>query len=328
MRYAFVAREQAQFPLAVLCRLLGVSRSGFHAYLGRQARPGPDKDATLRRDLKRCHAESRGLYGRPRLVTDLRELGHAVGPKRVSRLMREEGLRGKRKGRTRPRTTDSDHARPLAENLLARQFDVTNPTPAWVSDITYIATREGWLYLAVVLSIQTRQVLGYSLSDRMPDDLVEQAFLNAWQRSPGPQGALFHSDRGSQYASGDFRRTLRMLGFVPSMSRKANCWDNAVAESFFRHAEERRGYQRVPLEGSCPRRDRKLHPWLLQSDTSTLGARQPLAGQLCADANGRVRHQPASWRPINGGKFNVSLEEAFASTCATLVPQYPLNVYE
>ena len=104
MRYAFVARERAQFPLAVLCRLLGVSRSGFYAYCGRQARPGLDKDATLRRDLKRCHAESRGLYGRPRLVTDLRELGHAVGPKRVSRLMREEGLRGKSKGRTRPRT--------------------------------------------------------------------------------------------------------------------------------------------------------------------------------------------------------------------------------
>jgi transposase InsO family protein len=219
--------------LAVLCRLLGVSRSGFYAYCGRQARPGLDKDATLRRDLKRCHAESRGLYGRPRLVTDLRELGHAVGPKRVSRLMREEGLRGKSKGRTRPRTTDSDHARPLAENLLARQFDVTSTTPAWVSDITYIATREGWLYLAVVLSIQTRQVLGYSLSDRMPDDLVEQAFLNAWQRSPGPTGVLFHSDRGSQYASRDFRRTLTMLGFVSSMSRKANCWDNAVAESFF-----------------------------------------------------------------------------------------------
>ena len=233
MRYAFVARERAHFPLAILCRLLAVSRSGFHGYLRRQTQPGPDKDATLRRDLKRCHAESRGLYGRPRLLTDLRELGHPVGPKRITRLMREEGLRGKAKGRARPRTTDSGHARPVAENLLDRRFDVTRPTPAWVSDITYIATREGWLYLAVVLSLQTRQVLGYSLSDRMPDDLVEQAFLNAWQRSNAPQGVLFHSDRGSQYASHDFRRMLTTLGFVPSMSRKANCWDNAVAESFF-----------------------------------------------------------------------------------------------
>ena len=233
MRYAFVARERALFPLAILCRLLALSRSGFHAYLRRQAQPGPDKDATVRRDLRRCHAESRGLYGRPRLVTDLRELGHVVGPKRVTRLMREEGLRGKSKGRARPRTTDSSHARPVAENLLDRQFDVTSTTPAWVSDITYIATREGWLYLAVVLSLQTRQVLGYSLGDRMPDDLVQQAFLNAWQRSSVPHGVLFHSDRGSQYASHDFRRTLTTLGFIPSMSRKANCWDNAVAESFF-----------------------------------------------------------------------------------------------
>ena len=203
MRYAFVARERAQFPLQVLCRVLGVSRSGFHDYQVRQASPGPDRDATIRRDLKRCHAESRGTYGRPRLVTDLRELGHVVGPKRVSRLMREEGLRGKAKGRARPRTTDSAHTRPLAGNLLARRFEVTSSTPAWVSDITYIATREAWLYLAVVLSIQTRQVLGYSLSDRMPDDLVEQAFLNAWHRSPGERSVLFHSDRGSQYASQD-----------------------------------------------------------------------------------------------------------------------------
>ena len=233
MKYAFVARERAQFPLVVLCRVLGVSRSGFHDYLARRAKPSPDRDATVRGDLKRCHTNSRGTYGRPRLVADLRELGHGVGPKRVARLMREEGVCGKAKGRAKPRTTNSGHARPVAENLLARQFDVTSPTPAWVSDITYIATREGWLYLAVVLSIQTRQVLGYSLSDRMPDDLVEQAFLNAWHRSPREPGVMFHSDRGGQYASHDFRRTLTRLGFVPSMSRKANCWDNAVAESFF-----------------------------------------------------------------------------------------------
>jgi transposase InsO family protein len=122
-------------------------------------------------------------------------MGHAVGHKRVARLMREEGLRGKAKGRAKPRTTDSSHARPVAENLLDRQFDVTSLTPAWVSDITYIATREGWLYLAVVLSVQTRQVLGYSLSDRMPDDLVEQAFLNAWQVS-APQITCWSTGNG------------------------------------------------------------------------------------------------------------------------------------
>ncbi len=233
MRYAFVARERTNFPLEVLCRLLAVSRSGFHDYLHRQAKPRPDLDATMRQDLRVCHAQSRGLYGRPRLVKELRELGHVVGPKRVARLMQEEGLRGRSKGRAKPRTTDSGHARPVAENLLARRFEVTNPTPAWVSDITYLETREGWLYLAVVLSVQTRQVLGYSLAERMPDDLVEQAFLNAWHRAPARHGVLFHSDRGSQYASHDFRRTITALDFVPSMSRKGNCWDNAVAESFF-----------------------------------------------------------------------------------------------
>ena len=233
MRHAFVAQHRTHFPLEVLCRLLGVARSGFHDYTRRQRSSPPDPDALVRRDLRACHRTSRRLYGRPRLVTDLRALGHVIGPKRVARLMREEGLRGKSKGRMRPQTTDSAHARPLAENLLQRRFAVSSPTPAWVSDITGVETREGWLYLAVVLSVQTRQVLGYSLAEHRPDDLVENALLNAWQRYPTEPGVVFHSDRGSQYASGDFRRTIAALGFVQSMSRKGNCWDNAVAESFF-----------------------------------------------------------------------------------------------
>ncbi len=251
MRYAFVARERTYFPLAMLSRLLEVSRSGFHDSRRRQVTPSIDLDEAVRKDLRRCHVQSRRLYGRPRLVKDLRELGHSVGPKRVARVMREERLRGKAKGRARPRTTDSAHARPVAANLLARQFAVTSATPAWVGDITYLETREGWLYLAVVLSIQTRQVLGYSLAERMPDDLVEQAFLNAWQRSPTAHGVLFHSDRGSQYASGDFRRTITGLGFVPSMSRKGNCWDNAVAESFFATLKNEEATERYPTKAAA-----------------------------------------------------------------------------
>jgi transposase InsO family protein len=231
VRYAVVARERARYSVRQLCRTLQVSVSGFHEYLQRLGRPDPD--AALRADLHTIHAGSRHTYGRPRMVKALRACAHAVGHKRVARLMREEGLHGKTKGRFKPRTTDSRHARPVAENLLDRQFAVDSAAPAWVGDITYIPTREGWLYLATVIDLQTRQILGYSLYERMPDDLVKQAFLNALSASPVEEGVLFHSDRGSQYASDAFRKTITSHGFVPSMSRKGNCWDNAVAESFF-----------------------------------------------------------------------------------------------
>lgn len=231
--HAFIARERTHFPVNVMCRVLCVSVSGFYAFLQRLAHPKPDAEASLRDDLRTIHGGSRGTYGRPRMVHALRACAHQVGPKRVARLMREEGLQGVSKRGFKPKTTDSNHANPVAPNLLDRQFAVDADTSAWVSDITYLPTREGWLYLAIVLSLQTRQVLGYSLADRMPDDLVRQAFVNAWSAAPVERGVLFHSDRGSQYASHGFTGTITALGFVQSMSRKGNCWDNAVAESFF-----------------------------------------------------------------------------------------------
>lgn len=233
MKYAVIARERTRFPVRVLCRVLGVSVSGFHDHLHRQADPRPDADARIRKDLHAIHAASRRTYGRPRMLRALRAGGHAIGHKRVARLMREEGLCGKAKGRFKPRTTDSGHARPVADNVLDRQFAVDSAVPAWVGDITYVPTRQGWLYLATVISLQTRQVLGYSLAERMPEDLVQQAFLNAWAACPAGPGVLFHSDRGSQYAGAGFGKMISALGFIPSMSRKGNCWDNAVAESFF-----------------------------------------------------------------------------------------------
>lgn len=243
MRYAFVARERTCYPVEVLCRVVEVSVSGFYEHRQRHAAPRPDPDAALRDDLRTVHRGSRNTYGRPRMVKALRACAHAVGHKRVARLMREEGLRGACKGGFKPCTTDSRHARPVAANVLDRRFAVDAQVPAWVSDITYLPTREGWLYLAVVINLETRQVLGYSLADRMPDTLVQQAFYNAYAVAPAPPGTLFHSDRGSQYASKDFVQTLAPLGFVPSMSRKGNCWDNAVAESFFAtlKTEEARG---------------------------------------------------------------------------------------
>lgn len=233
MRFAFVARERTTYPVRLLCRLMEVSASGFHDYLQRQAQPSPDADAALREDIRAIHAQSRRTYGRPRLVQALRAQNHAVGHKRVARLMAEEGLRGRIKGSHRPRGRQGSNGRQAAENLLDRRFSLDSDQPAWVGDITYLATREGWMYLAAVINLQTRQVLGYSLSDRMPDDLVQQAFLNAWAASPGVPGLLFHSDRGSQYTSGVFGGTVAAHGVVQSMSRKGNCWDNAVAESFF-----------------------------------------------------------------------------------------------
>jgi transposase InsO family protein len=231
VRIAFVARERTHYPTRLLCRVLKVSTSGFYDYLQRQG--GPDPESALRADLRRIHAHSRGTYGRPRLVRALRAGAHTVGHKRVARLMREEGLRGKTKGRHPFRIRNSSLARPVPGNLLDRRFDVHDAAPAWVGDITCLPTREGWLYLAVVIDLRTRQVLGYSLSERMSEALARQALLNAWTACPMAAGTLFHSDQGSQYTSDAFRQTLTAHGFIPSMSRRGNCWDNAVAESFF-----------------------------------------------------------------------------------------------
>ncbi len=233
MRYAFVAKHRTCYPVSVMCRVLEVSSAGFYGYMKRRATSPPDPDAALRECVRRVHRQSPRTYGRPRMVHALRARGHAIGPKRVQRLMREAGLRGVCKGRFTPRTTDSAHTQPIAANVLERRFAVNAPINAWVSDITYLPTKEGWMYLAVVIALKTRQVLGYSIADRMPVDLVQRAFANACSALSTDAGVIFHSDRGSQYASNEFTNELMSLGFVPSMSRKENCWDNAVAESFF-----------------------------------------------------------------------------------------------
>ena len=233
MKYAYIASQRTHYPIGFMCRVLEVSTSGFFAWQAREKAPQSDADAPLREAIVQVHEESRRRYGRRRLTHALRAQGWCVNPKRVRRVMREEGLRGVRKGRFVPRTTDSAHQRTIAPNVLQRRFGVDTAVHAWASDITYIATREGWLYLAVLIALQTRQVLGYSLSDRMPDELVLNALRNACHLESPPPGTLFHSDRGSQYASDDFRDALGALGMVASMSRKGNCWDNAVSESFF-----------------------------------------------------------------------------------------------
>lgn len=232
MRYAFVASHRTRYPTRVLCRVLGVSVSGFHDYLRRQSAKTHDADAVLRAELRAIHAASNCSYGGHRLVRALRARNHRVGHKRVARLMAEERIQGKIKGCFRRKATASGSAQ-LTPNLLDRQFTPGTGPVAWVGDITYVATRQGWLHPAVVISVQTRQVLGYSVSERMTEELVLKAFANAWVLHPQRPGLIFHSDRGGQYWGNEYRQLLQSCRVIQSMSRPGNCWGNAVTESFF-----------------------------------------------------------------------------------------------
>ena len=232
MKFAFIAAEKAMFPVRILCRTLEVSRAGFYAWHTRPLAPRTVADQRLGVEIQAIHAESRQRYGSPRVHAELRHRGQRLGRKRVARLMRQHELCARRRRRFRV-TTDSKHDLPVASNVLARQFAVAAPDTAWVTDITYLWTQEGWLYLAVILDLFSRAVVGWAMSSQITRQLTLQALTMALGRRRPPPGLLHHSDRGSQYASGDYRRALKTHGMVCSMSRRGNCWDNAVAESFF-----------------------------------------------------------------------------------------------
>ena len=232
MRFAFVLAEKAFYPITVLCRVLEVSRSGFHAWCKRPPSPRVRSDAQLAAQVAAVHTRSRKTYGSPRVHAELRAKGVRVGKKRVERLMRENGIEARRKRRFR-RTTDSKHGGPIARNVLARRFDVTEPNRAWATDVTAIWTVEGWLYLAVMLDLYSRRIVAWAASANN-DTLLALDALRAGLRARRPAaGLVHHSDRGSPYASGEYRAALTAHGLVASMSRKGDCWDNAVAESFF-----------------------------------------------------------------------------------------------
>lgn len=234
MRYAFIDVEKAHFPVTVLCEVLGVRRSSFYAWRARPASPRADADAALADTIASVHADSRGTYGSPRVHAELKARGVRVGKKRVARLMRAGGLAARRRRRFTPKTTDSNHTQPIAPNVLARDFSRPTPNQAWVGDIMYIPTGEGWLYLAVLLDLHSRRVVGWAMSERIDRHLVLGALSMAVVNRGVPTGELVHhSDRGSQYASEDYRQALAAYGCTASMSRKGNCWDNAVSESFF-----------------------------------------------------------------------------------------------
>jgi len=232
VRFRFIEAEKAHYPIRLLCRCLAVSRSGYYAWGRRLPSERVKQDARLKVKVAVSHSASRRTYGSPRVLRDLREWGHRVSRKRVARLMRELGLEGRRKRRFRA-TTDSQHRFPVAPNVLMRDFDVEAPNIAWVADITYLATLEGWLYLAVILDLFSRKVVGYAMSERIDRELVLEALRKALVQRPGTLDLVQHSDRGSQYASHDYRDALDQAGITCSMSRRGDCWDNAVAESFF-----------------------------------------------------------------------------------------------
>lgn len=217
----------------MMCDVLEVSRSGFYAWAGREPSQRAKDDAELAAEIVEIFEESRGTYGSPRVHAELDARDFRVGRKRVERHMREQGLVGRRKPKFR-RTTDSNHREPIAPNVVDRNFEVDEPDRVWVADITYIWTLQGWMYLAVVIDLFSRRVVGWSMAEHMRVDLVLDALAAALgKRAPSQGGLVFHSDRGSQYAAKAYRAALDAAGIECSMSRRGNCWDNAVAESFF-----------------------------------------------------------------------------------------------
>jgi transposase InsO family protein len=232
MTYQFIEQHKQEFPIVVMCGVLQVSESGFYAWRKRPICRRKREDAHLQQEIRQVFDKHYGRYGSPRIYRDLHEEGISCSRKRVARLMREEELTALRK-RRRAMTTKRDMTHPVAPNLLNREFIASAPNKKWVTDITYIPTRQGWLYLAVILDLYSRMVVGWSMSGNCDKQLVERALDQALARRRPKTGLLHHSDRGSQYTSRTYRSHLEQSEIIASMSRKGNCWDNSVMESFF-----------------------------------------------------------------------------------------------
>ena len=232
MKFAFISEERVAFPVAVLCRVLVVSTSGYYASIGRPPSLRARRDRELAVKVRRYYLASKRSYGSPRVHVDLQAEGQHVGRKRVARLMREQHLAARVRRRFRT-TTDSKHRFPVAANILARDFTATAPDQKWVTDITFLWTRQGWLYLAVILDLFSRRVVGWATSTNVDRHLALAALDMALAKRRPCSGLVHHSDRGSTYAATDYQQALKERGFQCSMSRKGDCWDNAVAESFF-----------------------------------------------------------------------------------------------
>lgn len=232
MSFELIEAEEAHFPKALMCRVLGLSRSGHHAYRTR----GPSRRSLEQQQLDvlvaAIFSELKGHYGAPRIERELRKRGHRTSRKRVAASLVRQGLAARPKRRWR-RTTDSSHREPVAPNLLKRDFTAPKPDRVWVADTTYLPVLGGFLFLCVILDLFSRKIVGWSLSERLDAELSGEALRRALAQRHPPPGLVFHSDRGSEFAAESFRKLLAAAGAIQSMSRRGNCWDNAVAESFF-----------------------------------------------------------------------------------------------
>jgi putative transposase len=277
MKYRAIKDHADRFTVRLMCRALKVAPAGYYAW---RVRPQSQRTTGNRRllvDIRAFHTRSDRTYGSPRITRDLREAGHPVSENRVARVMRANAIRAKTVKKWRA-TTNSQHKLPVADNVLDRQFTVTAPDRIWAGDISYLWTEEGWLYLAVVLDLYSRAVIGWAMGPRLTASLATDALTMALMRRQPAAGLLHHSDRGVQYAAHDYQRVLSNHGIACSMSRKGNCWDNACVESFFRTLKVERVYHRRYATREEAKQD--VFQWIevfynRQRRHSTLGYRSP-----------------------------------------------------
>ena len=235
---------KGEHPIRMLCELLKVSPSGYYRWCQQRPSPRQREDAAIATKVAAAHRASRGTYGAPRILVDLQESGTRTSKRRCARLMREQGLQGRKKHRRRPRTTDSRHAQPIAANLIAMRPAPTGPNQCWLTDITYLETAEGLLYLAAILDLWSRRIVGWACAPTLHASLVLAALHDAVKRRRPPKGLLHHSDRGSQYVDADYIKALTAAGIDRSMSRSGNCFDNAAMESFWSSLKSDTGLDR------------------------------------------------------------------------------------
>jgi len=233
MRFRFIEDRRADYPVRLMCDVLEVSPAGYYAWRSRPESQRSSDNRDLLEDIQRVHRDNRGRYGSPRIHEELKAQGRGASRGRIERLMRHHGIRAIMARPRQVRTTDSRHDLPIAPNLLDRNFIADAPNRIWLADITYVETDQGWLYLAAILDLYTRRIVGWAMADHLRADLPLAALRMAISAQRPSAGLIHHSDRGVQYASTDYRKTIQSAGFRASMSRKGDCYDNAPMESFF-----------------------------------------------------------------------------------------------